>query len=66
MTTGATPDHLRRPGSPLASMTRAQFDSMKERPRKSPALSRDTLAEKGLELYDITNLSLATTTARLS
>lgn len=34
-------------------MTRAQFDSMKELTQKISGIVRDTLAKKGLELYDI-------------
>ena len=37
----------------LGIMTRAQFDSMKELTQKISGIVRDTLAKKGLELYDI-------------
>ncbi|EQG32000.1 SAICAR synthetase family protein [Clostridioides difficile DA00126] len=34
-------------------MTQAQFDSMKSMTQKISNIVRDTIAEKGLELYDI-------------
>ena len=37
----------------LNIMTQAQFDSMKNMTQKISNIVRDTIAEKGLELYDI-------------